>query len=264
MNEFNFHRPESLAEARTLLGQSADPRLVAGGMSLLPAMKLGFSAPSDLIDLSGVEGLRSIVQAPGELRIGAMTTHREVSRSEAVRTALPALAALAEGIGDRQVRARGTIGGSLANNDPAACYPAAVLALGAVIVTDRRVIAADEFFQGIYQTALEPDEIITEVRFPLNPKACYVKFHQPASHYALVGVFVARNNDTVRVAVTGGGNGVFRCSELERALSANWSPAACRAVPIGTSELSSDLHASARYRAHLIGVLTERAVATIG
>jgi carbon-monoxide dehydrogenase medium subunit len=264
MNEFSFHRPATLAEARALMGESTDPRLIAGGMSLLPAMKLGFSAPADLIDLSGIDGLNSIVQSPDELRIGAMATHRAVSQSEVVRSALPPLADLAEGIGDRQVRARGTIGGSLANNDPAACYPAAVLALGALIETDRRMIVADDFFQGIYQTALEPDEIITGIRFPLTSAATYIKFHQPASHYALVGVFVARHNNNVRVAVTGGGNGVFRCAALEHALTANWTPEACRSVAIDTSQLSSDLHASARYRAHLIGVLAERAVAAIG
>jgi carbon-monoxide dehydrogenase medium subunit len=191
-----------------------------------------------------------------------MTSHREVARSGIVRAALPALAELAEGIGDRQVRARGTIGGSLANNDPAACYPAATLALGATIVTDRRSIAADAYFQGIYQTALEPDEIITEVRFPIPLAARYVKFHQPASHYALIGVFVARFNDRVRVAVTGGGSGVFRCTAIERALAADWTAEACQSVSVDTAELGSDLHASARYRAHLIGVLAGRAVAS--
>jgi len=167
MNEFSYHRPASIVEARALMGGTADPRLIAGGMSLLPTMKLGFSAPSDLIDLSAIAGLTGVERTPDALSIRAMTTHREVARSEIVRAALPALAELAEGIGDRQVRARGTIGGSLANNDPAACYPAATLALGATITTDRRSIAADDYFQGIYQTALEPDEIITDIRFPI-------------------------------------------------------------------------------------------------
>ena len=261
MNEFNFHRPATVSDACALMRQATDPRLIAGGMSLLPAMKTGLSAPSDLIDLSGVEGLGGIDRHDKTLSVGAMTTHRAVSRSAIVRAALPALADLAEGIGDRQVRARGTIGGSLANNDPAACYPAAALALGATITTDRREIAADDFFQGIYQTALAPDEIIARVNFPIPLTARYVKFHQPASHYALVGVFVARFNDRVRVAVTGGGNGVFRCTALEQALSSNWSPGVCQSVSIDTARLSADLHASARYRAHLIGVLTARAVA---
>lgn len=261
MNDFNFHRPASVSDACALMRQTTDPRLIAGGMSLLPAMKLGFSAPTDLIDLSRIDGLSGIERDEKTLRVGAMTPHRDVARSGIVRAALPALADLAEGIGDRQVRARGTMGGSLANNDPAACYPAATLALGATIVTDRREIVADDFFQGIYQTALAPDEIIMRVSFPIPLAARYMKFHQPASHYALVGVFVARFNDGVRVAVTGGGNGVFRSTALEQALSSNWSPEACRSVSIDTAPLSSDLHASARYRAHLIGVLAARAVA---
>jgi carbon-monoxide dehydrogenase medium subunit len=261
MNDFEFHRPATVPNACALMRQTSDPRLIAGGMSLLPAMKLGFSAPSDLIDLSGIEGLSGIERDDRALRVGAMTTHRAVSRSATVRAALPALADLAEGIGDRQVRARGTIGGSLANNDPAACYPAAALALGATILTDRREIAADDFFQGIYQTALAPDEIITQVSFPIPLAARYTKFHQPASHYALVGVFVARFNDGVRVAVTGGGNGVYRATELEQALSSNWSPDVCQSVSIDTAQLGADLHASARYRAHLVGVLAARAVA---
>jgi carbon-monoxide dehydrogenase medium subunit len=261
MNEFNYHRPASLAEASGLLGRCDDPRLIAGGMSLLPAMKLGFSAPTDLIDLAGIQGLSGIERQGEGLRIGAMTLHREVAASALVQQMIPALADLARGIGDRQVRARGTIGGSLANNDPAACYPAAVLALGATIETDRRSVRADDFFQGIYQTSLEPGEIVTAVHFPRPMAADYQKFLQPASHYALVGVFVARHADHVRVAVTGGGSGVFRCKPLEAALTARWSPEACRGITIEDGNLSSDLHASAAYRAHLIGVLTRRAVA---
>jgi len=261
MNDFNFHRPAALQDASALIGQSTDPRFIAGGMSLLPAMKLGFSAPTDLIDLSALPGLRGIEQRGNSLWIGAMTSHAEVARSGLVRDTLPALGALAAGIGDRQVRARGTLGGSLANNDPAACYPAAVLALAATIETNHRMIGADDFFQGIYQTALQPDEIITGVSFPRPLWAKYQKFHQPASHYALIGVCVARTEAGVRVAVTGGGSGVFRCEALERALAARWHPEACRGVTVDTSELGSDLHASARYRAHLIGVLTARAVA---
>lgn len=260
MNEFHYHRPHTIAEASALLARTDDPRLIAGGMSLLPAMKLGFSAPSDLIDLSAIPGLSTIERQGQAIRIGAMALHREVAASPLVRQALPALADLARGIGDRQVRARGTLGGSLANNDPAACYPSAVLALAATIETDRRSIAADDFFQGIYQTALEPGEIVTAVSFPVPVAADYQKFLQPASHYALVGVFVARHADTVRVAVTGGGSGVFRCAPLEQALSARWSPEAVRGLRIDEANLSSDLHASSQYRAHLIGVLTSRAV----
>lgn len=261
MNDFNFHRPAAIEDASMLMSQRTDPRFIAGGMSLLPAMKLGFSAPTDLIDLSRLPGLRGIEQRGERLWIGAMTSHAEVARSALVRDTLPALGALAAGIGDRQVRARGTLGGSLANNDPAACYPAGVLALAATIETHQRVIEADDFFQGIYQTALQPDEIITGVSFRRPLWARYLKFHQPASHYALIGVCVARTADGVRVAVTGGGSGVFRCHALEQALAARWHPEACRGVDVDTSELGSDLHASARYRAHLIGVLTARAVA---
>lgn len=260
MNAFQYHRPATLAEASELLARGDDPRLIAGGMSLLPAMKLGFSAPSDLIDLSAIQGLSTIERHGNMIRIGAMVRHREVAGSAVVQQAIPALADLARGIGDRQVRARGTLGGSLANNDPAACYPSAVLALAATVETDRRSISADDFFQGIYQTTLEPGEIVKAVSFPVPVAANYQKFLQPASHYALVGVFVARHADTVRVAVTGGGSGVFRCSPLETALSARWSPEAVRGIRIDQSNLSSDLHASAEYRAHLIGVLTGRAV----
>jgi carbon-monoxide dehydrogenase medium subunit len=261
MNNFNYHKPGSLAEAVELIGRSSDARLLAGGMSLLPAMKLGFSAPNDLIDLASVPGLATIDETPDGVRIGAMTTHRSVAHSEIVKRRLPAIADLAGGIGDRQVRARGTIGGSLANNDPAACYPAAMLALNARIETDRRVIPADEFFRGIYQTALEADEVIVSVHISAPQAASYIKFLQPASHYALVGVCVARLASGVRVAVTGGGHGVFRCAPLEQALSARWSPAACHGVAIDRHELMDDLHASARYRAHLINILAARAVA---
>lgn len=260
MNAFDFHRPASTADAIATLGRSADGRLIAGGQSLLPAIKLGLAAPSDLIDLSGVAALRGITRQPDAITIGAMTAHAEVARSELVRAAIPSLADLADGIGDQQVRARGTLGGSLANNDPAACYPAAVLALKASIRTDRRSIEADEFFTGIYQTALEPEEIIESVRFAQPLAAAYIKFRQPASHYALVGVFVARFADGVRVAVTGSAACAFRVPALEQALSASWSAAAARGVKVNASDLNADLHASAEYRAHLIPVLAARAV----
>lgn len=261
MNAFDFHRPASTADAIATLGKAADGRLIAGGQSLLPAIKLGLAAPSDLIDLSGVASLRGITWQADAITIGAMSTHAEVARSELVRTAIPSLAALADGIGDQQVRARGTLGGSLANNDPAACYPSAVLALKAVIRTDRRTIAADEFFTGIYQTALDPQEVIESVSFARPLAAAYIKFRQPASHYALVGVFVARFADGVRVAVTGSAACAFRVPAIEQALSANWSASAARGCRVDASDLNSDLHASAEYRAHLIPVLAARAVA---
>ncbi len=260
MTPFDYHRPASMSDAQSLIAGSADARLIAGGQSLLPAMKLGLSAPSDLIDLADIAELRGISVSPEGLRIGATTTHAEIARAELVIQHLPSLAALADGIGDQQVRARGTLGGSLANNDPAACYPAAVLGLGATIHTQRRSIAADDFFLGIYQTALEADEIIQSVQFPQPRQAAYIKFRQPASHYALVGVFVARFDSGVRVAVTGASACAFRVSALEQALSAHWAPEAARAVKVDAGALNSDLHASAQYRAHLIPVLAARAV----
>lgn len=260
MNPFEFHRPGSTANAVKLLAQSSDPRLIAGGQSLLPTMKLGLAAPTDLIDLAGIESLRGIRRDGDSLVIGAMTSHAEVAASAVVRNAIPALAALAEGIGDVQVRARGTLGGSLANNDPAACYPSAALALDARVHTQKRVIKADDFFLGIYQTALEPDEIIESVSFAIPRAAAYIKFRQPASHYALVGVFVARFAPNVRVAVTGAAACAFRVAALESSLARDWSTSAARAVSVDPATLNSDLHASAQYRAHLIPVLAARAV----
>jgi len=260
MNPFDFHRPTATADAAKLLSSAADPRLIAGGQSLLPTMKLGLAAPTDLIDLSAIAALRGIRREGDTIVIGAMTSHADVAASPVIRETLPSLAALADGIGDPQVRARGTLGGSLANNDPAACYPSAVLALGASLHTSKRSIAADEFFLGIYQTALETDEIIEAVSFPIARAGAYIKFRQPASHYALVGVFVARMATGVRVAVTGAASCAHRVPELESALSRDWSAAAARAVRMDPSRLSTDLHASAAYRAHLIPVLAARAV----
>lgn len=264
MNSFQFHRPASLADAGRALSSTSDGRLLAGGQSLLPSMKLGLSEPSDLVDLSRVPGLTGITVDANSVRIGAMTTHATVAASAEVRRAIPALADLAEGIGDRAIRARGTIGGSLANSDPAACYPAAVLGLGATVHTDRRTIPADEFFKGLYETALAPGEILTAVSFPVPQKAAYVKFKQPASRFAIIGVFVSRGPAGVRVGVTGAGACAFRVGALESALAANWSPAACEGVTVSADGLSSDLHASAEYRAHLIPVLAKRAVAQAG
>jgi carbon-monoxide dehydrogenase medium subunit len=264
MNDFGFHRPATVADAVRALGAAADGRLIAGGQSLLPTMKMGLAAPSDLVDLARVSELRGIARAGATLRIGAMNTHAQVAASAEVLGAIPALACLAEGIGDPTVRARGTLGGSLANNDPAACYPAAVLGLGATVHTDRRTIAADDFFQGMYTTALEPGEILTAVSFPVPEKAAYLKFAQPASRFAIVGVFVARTGGAVRVAVTGAAACVFRAEAFEAALEANWSAQACDGVEVSPDGLNTDLHASAAYRAHLIGVLVKRAVAQLG
>lgn len=264
MNNFDFHRPASVADAARLVSGASDGKLLAGGQSLLASMKLGLAAPSDLVDLSRVADLKGIRVEGDAVRIGAMTTHAAVAASAEVQRAIPALAKLAAGIGDRAVRTMGTIGGSLANNDPAACYPAAVLGLGATVHTDKRTVAADDFFKGLYETALQPDEIITAVSFPVPRKAAYVKFRQPASRFALVGVFVSQGTSGVRVAVTGAGPGVFRVPALEKALAANWSAAACGGVKVDADGLNTDLHASAEYRAHLIPVLAGRAVAEAG
>ncbi len=227
-------------------------------------MKLRLSSPSDLVDLAHIPELRGIRVDGGAnaIAIGAMTRHAEVAASLDVGARIPALAALAGAIGDAQVRNRGTLGGSLANNDPAADYPAAVLGLGATIRTQRREIPADDFFQGLFETALTPGELIVSVRFPVPAKAAYEKFRNPASRFAVVGVFVARTGQGVRVAVTGAGaGGVFRMTAMEQALARNWSPEALRSVAVPPDDLQSDLHASAEYRAHLIGVLARRAVA---
>ncbi len=224
-------------------------------------MKLRLANPEQLVDLGAVKELSGIRREGSTLVIGAMTKHAEVAGSADVRAAIPALAELAGGIGDRQVRNLGTLGGSIANNDPAACYPAAVLALGATVQTTRRKIAADDFFTGMFATALDEGELVTAVHFPQPRKAAYVKFRQPASRFALVGVFVAQLDSGVRVAVTGGGNGVFRHAGLEQALGRSFTPEAAAGVKVSSEGLSSDLHASAAYRANLIGVLTQRAVA---
>ena len=262
MYAFEYHRPSSVADAAQALGANEDAKLVAGGMTLLPTMKQRLAAPSDIIDLNGIAELAGISRDGDTLVIGAMTRHAAVGRSDEVKAAIPALAHLASHIGDAQVRNRGTIGGSLANNDPAADYPAAALALGAEIVTDQRSIPADDYFVGMFETALEPAEIIREVRFPIPEKAGYVKFPNPASRYALVGVFVARAKDgSVRVAVTGAGPSVFRVEAMEAALAADFRPEALDGITVSADGLNSDMHAGAEYRAHLIGVIAKRAVA---
>lgn len=261
MNSFQLHQPKDLASAAALAGSSGDSRFLAGGQSILASMKLGLASPEAMIDLSQVPDLKSISVSGGVVKIGAMAKHADVAANADVRKAIPALADLAGGIGDRQVRNMGTIGGSLANSDPSACYPAAALGLGATIHTNKRNIAADSFFLGLYETALEPGEIITAVSFPVPEKAAYVKFKNSASRFALVGVFVSKGSQGVRVAVTGAASCVFRVADLEKVLAANWAAAACGGVKVSADNLNSDLHASAEYRAHLIPVLTGRAVA---
>ncbi|HXZ53600.1 MAG TPA: xanthine dehydrogenase family protein subunit M [Burkholderiales bacterium] len=260
MHAFDYHRPSSLADASRLAGKGADAKLLAGGQSLVQAMKLRLSAPSDLIDLNAIGELRGIKSDGKTVTVGAMARHAEVASSADVKKAIPALAALAGMIGDRQVRNQGTIGGSLANNDPAADYPAAVLGLGATVVTNKRRIEADRFFKGMFETALEPGEIITQVSFPAPKRAAYVKFKNPASRFAIVGVFVADTGSGVRVAVTGAGPSVFRQADMEKALSARFDPAAVAGVKQKADGLNSDLHASAEYRAHLVSVMAKRAV----
>jgi len=261
MQAFNYQRPSSLADAAKALGAGADVKLVAGGQTLLPTMKQGLAAPSDLVDLAGVAELKGIKMDGNNLVIGAMTTHAEVAKSSVVQGAIPALAALADGIGDPQVRNRGTIGGSISNNDPAADYPAGLVGLGATVVTNKRKIAADDFFKGLFETALGAGEIVTAVSFPKPDKAAYAKFPQPASRFALVGVFVSKSGSNVRVAVTGAGPKVFRQSDMEKALTGNFSADAIKGVKVTSSGLNADIHGSADYRAHLVGVMARRAVA---
>src|SRR6516164_9895890 len=261
MYETTYHLASDVKDAAARFAAAGEGRYLAGGQTLIPTMKQRLAAPSDLIDISRLAELRGIA-ASGELvTIGAATTHAEVQRSDAVSRAIPALAALAGQIGDPAVRHRGTLGGSLANNDPTADYPAAVLAMGATIVTNKRRLKPEEFFQGLFTTALESDEIITRVMFPLPKKAAYVKFRNQASRYALVGVFVAKRPSDVRVAVTGAGsNGVFRLTSFEEALKKRFSHKVLDGLSVPADGLNSDLHGSAEYRAHLIAVLARRAV----
>ena len=262
MYEFNYHKPTSLDEIANLLSANEEAKLVAGGMTLIPTLKLRLAKPSDLVDLAAITSLRGITDAGDALVIGAMTRHAEVERSPVVKQAIPALSALAHMIGDPAVRNRGTIGGSISNNDPAADYPAALVGLGATVQTTKRQIGADDFFTGMFETALEPDEIITKVSFPLAKKAAYQKFKQPASGFALVGVFVSKRGADIRVAVTGAGaNGVFRVKEFEEALKKRFSPKSIEGMSVPATGMNSDIHGSAEYRAHLIGVLARRALA---
>jgi aerobic carbon-monoxide dehydrogenase medium subunit len=262
MYNFNYHKPQSLADAAKL-GAGEEAKFLAGGMTLIPTLKQRLAKPSDLVDLAKISELKGIKRDGNAVVVGAMTRHVEVATSDAVK-AIPALAHLADGIGDPQVRNRGTIGGSIANNDPAADYPSAVLALGATVVNNKRRIAADDFFTGMFETALAPDEIITAVSFPIPEKAGYSKFPNPASRYAIVGVFVAKSAGGVRVAVTGAAPCVFRQKDMEAALLKSFTPDAVAAIKQSASGLNSDIHASAEYRAHLVTVMAKRAVAAAG
>ena len=260
MYAFKYHKAGSVADAAAALSRGDDAKLLAGGQSLIAALKLRLSAPSDLIDLGGIKELAGIKLEGGGITIGAMTRHAEVARSAEVQAKIPALASLAGGIGDRMVRNMGTLGGSLAHNDPVADYPAAVLGLNATVNTDRRKIAADDFFKGMFETALDAGEIIVSVSFPLPRRAAYIKFRNPASRYAIVGVMAAETAGGVRVAVTGAASSVFRVAAMERALAANWSPDALAGIIVPADKLNADMHASAEYRAHLITVMARRAV----
>jgi carbon-monoxide dehydrogenase medium subunit len=264
MYAFEYQHPKTLADAAQALAKSGGKPL-AGGQSLVAAMKLRLAQPGTLVDLSGIAELTGIRKEGGALVIGAMTRHADVATSTAAKGAIAALVALAEGIGDRQVRNMGTLGGALANNDPAADWPAAVVACNAIVQTNKRKISADDFFKGMYETALAADEIITAVSFPIPKKAGYAKFPNPASRFALVGVFVAQASDgSVRVAVTGAAPSVFRATALETALAKNFDAAIAKAVKVDAKGLNTDLHGSAAYRAHLISVMASRAVAAAG
>jgi carbon-monoxide dehydrogenase medium subunit len=265
MYAFQYHRPQSVAEAAKLLAGGGEAKLLAGGHTLLPTMKMRLAHPTVIVDLSRVAELKGIQKTASGLDIGAMTTHEQVVSSADVRSAIPGLCEVAAAIGDPHVRNRGTVGGSVANNDPAADYPAALLALGATVVTNKREIAADDFFKGLFTTALGDGEIVTRISFPIPGKFAYVKFANPASRYALVGVAVAKTGTGVRVAVTGAGsNGVFRHKAAETALAQNWSAQALANLSTPTSDMMSDIHADVAYRAHLVGVLARRAVAKAG
>ena len=258
----NYHRASSLADAARLQSSSDEAKYVSGGMTLIPTMKQRLAAPSDLVDLRHVPELKGISGSGNRVRIGAGTTHHEVSTSAELKAVCPAICHLASHIGDPHVRHMGTIGGSIANNDPAADYPAAMLALGATIVTNKREIAAEKFFTGLFETALKDGEIVTAVRFTAPARAGYEKFRNPASRYAMTGVFVAKGRDGVRVAVTGAGDdGVFRARDMEAALAKRFDAAALDGIKVSPANMMSDIHASAEYRANLVAVMARRAVA---
>lgn len=263
MYEFSYRLSSSVDDATLLFAEAADPQYVAGGMTMLPTMKQRLASPDVLIDLNGIASLKGIEKLGDEIVIGALATHAQVAVSDIVQQNIPALAELASVIGDPQVRNRGTLGGSIANADPAADYPAAVLGLSATIHTNKRTILADEFFVDIFETALEEGELITQVSFPVPEKAAYQKFSNQASGYAIVGVFVSLLGGAIRVAVTGAAGSVFRASAMESALDSDFAASSLAGVKIDSDEFNEDIHASADYRAHLIGVMAKRAVESL-
>ena len=264
MYDFAYHKPTSIADAVKILSADPEARPISGGQTLLPALKHRLNRPTSLVDLSGISELRGVKRDGDKITVGALTKHFEVQNNQEIKSAIPALAFMATVIGDIQVRNRGTMGGSVSNNDPAADYPAAVLALGATLVTDKRRITADDFFQGMFTTALEPGELLTAIEFPIPEKAGYAKMRNPASRYVMAGVFVAKTKDGVRVVVNGAGPGVFRQTAMEQALAANWSPDAVANIKQEAEGLNSDIHGSAEYRAHLVTVMAKRAMQMAG
>jgi|TARA_B110000196_G_C21153292_1_gene671257 carbon-monoxide dehydrogenase medium subunit len=262
MYNFNYQKAHSQEEAVSARQSADDGTYLAGGMTLIPTLKQRLAQPSDLIDLSAIADMVGITADGNSITIGAMTTHATVSESDLVKSKIPALAGLAGNIGDPQVRNRGTIGGSVANNDPAADYPAGCLGLNATIITNTREIAAEDFFTNLFETALEEGELVTAVKFPIPDKAAYAKFPNPASRYAIVGVMVVQTNGETRAAVTGASDsGVFRATDIEKALGSNLDAAGAKAVKVLPDGLNSDIHASAEYRAHLISIMASRAAA---
>ena len=264
MYNFNYHQAKSVDDATKLLTGVEEGKLMAGGMTLIPTLKQRLAKPSDIVDLGKIADLKGIKKDGNNIVIGAMTRHFDVANSDVVKSAIPALAHLAGHIGDPAVRNRGTIGGSIANNDPAADYPSSVLALNATIVTNKRKIAGDDFFKGLFETALEEGEIITAVSFPIPEKAAYMKFPNPASRYAIVGVFVSKTGGNVRVGVTGAGPVAYRQKDYEAALAKSFTPDAIKGIVQKDTGLNSDIHASAEYRAHLVNVMARRAVTAAG
>jgi len=265
MYDFSYHKPSSVADAVKLLAADPDARAISGGMTLLPALKLRLNKPTAVVDLSGIAELRGVKREGNSIVIGALTKHYEIATSAEIKAAIPALAAMASTIGDTQVRNRGTMGGSVANNDPSADYPAALLAMGATIATNKRKISADDFFQGMFATALEQGEIVTAIHIPVPEKAGYAKMKNPASRYSMAGVFVAKGSAGVRVGVNGAGaGGAFRATAMETALAATWSPDAVAGVKMDAGMMNGDIHGSAEYRAHLVTVMAKRAVANAG
>jgi carbon-monoxide dehydrogenase medium subunit len=264
MYNFNYHQAKNVDDASKLVTGVEEGKLMAGGMTLIPTLKMRLAKPSDVVDLGKIADLKGIKKDGNNIVIGAMTRHFDVANSDVVKSAIPGLAGLAAHIGDPAVRNRGTIGGSIANNDPAADYPSAVVALNATIVTNKRKIAADEFFKGMFETALQDGEIITAVSFPIPEKSAYMKFPNPASRYAIVGVYVAKTGSAVRVAVTGAGPVVFHQKDMEAALSKSFTPDAIKGIAQKQDGLNADIHASAEYRAHLVNVMARRAVTAAG